>query len=94
MEIRTKFELGQQVYFIEKGKILCGLIKSVNILSKIITYANFDKDFENKKINVTTTYTIWRKLSYKAEYRSIFELSEVEIFESKEKLIECLLEQN
>ena len=88
MEIRTKFELGQQVYFIEKGKILCGLIKSVNILS------DFDKDFENKKINVTTTYTIWRKLSYKAEYRSIFELSEVEIFESKEKLIECLLEQN
>ena len=50
MEIRTKFELGQQVYFIEKGKILCGLIKSVNILS------DFDKDFENKKINVTTTY--------------------------------------
>ena len=88
MEIRTKFELGQQVYFIEKGKILCGLIKSVNILS------DFDKDFENKKINVTTTYTIWRKLSYKAEYRSIFQLSEVEIFESKEKLIECLLEQN
>ena len=88
MEIRTKFELGQQVYFIVKGKILCGLIKSVNILS------DFDKDFENKKINVTTTYTIWRKLSYKAEYRSIFELSEVEIFESKEKLIECLLEQN
>ena len=32
MEIRTKFELGQQVYFIEKGKILCGLIKSVNKL--------------------------------------------------------------
>ena len=88
MEIRTKFELGQQVYFIEKGKILCGLIKSVNILS------DFDKDFENKKINVTTTYTIWRKRSYKAEYRSIFRLSEVEIFESKEKLIECLLEQN
>ena len=88
MEIRTKFELGQQVYFIEKGKILCGLIKSVNILS------DFDKDFENKKINVTTTYNIWRKLSYKAEYRSIFQLSEVEIFESKEKLIECLLEQN
>ena len=88
MEIRTKFELGQQVYFIEKGKILCGLIKSVNILS------DFDKDFENKKINVTTTYTIWRKRSYKEEYRSIFQLSEVEIFESKEKLIECLLEQN
>ena len=88
MEIRTKFELGQQVYFIEKGKILCGLIKSVNILS------DFDKDFENKKINVTTTYTIWRKRSYKAESRSIFRLSEVEIFESKEKLIECLLEQN
>ena len=88
MEIRTKFELGQQVYFIEKGKILCGLIKSVNILS------DFDKDFEDKKINVTTTYTVWRKQSYKAENRSIFRLSEVEIFESKEKLIECLLEQN
>ncbi len=87
MEIRTKFELGQQVYFIEKGKILCGLIKSVNILS------DFDKDFENKKINVTTTYTIWRKRSYKGE-SSILRLSEVEIFESKEKLIECLLEQN
>ena len=93
MEIRTKFELGQQVYFIEKGKILCGLIKSVNILSEIITYANFDKDFENKKINVTTTYTIWRKRSYKGQ-SSILRLSEVEIFESKEKLIECLLEQN
>ena len=87
MEIRTKFELGQQVYFIEKGKILCGLIKSVNILS------DFDKDFENKKINVTTTYTIWRKRSYKGA-SSILRLSEVEIFESKEKLIECLLEQN
>jgi len=87
MEIRTKFELGQQVYFIEKGKILCGLIKSVNILS------DFDKDFENKKINVTTTYNIWRKRSYKGE-SSILRLSEVEIFESKEKLIECLLEQN
>lgn len=87
MEIRTKFELGQQVYFIEKGKILCGLIKSVNILS------DFDKDFENKKINVTTTYTIWRKRSYKGQ-SSILRLSEVEIFESKEKLIECLLEQN
>lgn len=94
MEIRTKFELGQQVYFIEKDKILCGLIKSVNILSEIITYANFNEDFENKKINVTTTYTVWRKRSYKAENRSIFRLSEVEIFESKEKLIECLLEQN
>lgn len=93
MEIRTKFELGQQVYFIEKGKILCGLIKSVNILSKITTYANFDEDFENKKINVTTTYTVWRKRSYKGE-STIFQLSEVEIFESKEKLIECLLEQN
>ena len=87
MEIRTKFELGQQVYFIEKGKILCGLIKSVNILS------DFDKDFENKKINVTTTYTIWRKRSYKGA-SSILRLGEVEIFESKEKLIECLLEQN
>ena len=87
MEIRTKFELGQQVYFIEKGKILCGLIKSVNILS------DFDKDFENKKINVKITYTIWRKRSYKGE-SSILRLSEVEIFESKEKLIECLLEQN
>lgn len=87
MEIRTKFELGQQVYFIEKGKILCGLIKSVNILS------DFDKDFENKKINVTTTYNIWRKRSYKGA-SSILRLSEVEIFESKEKLIECLLEQN
>ena len=87
MEIRTKFELGQQVYFIEKGKILCGLIKSVNILS------DFDKDFENKKINVTTTYTIWRKRSYKGA-SSILRLSEVDIFESKEKLIECLLEQN
>ena len=87
MEIRTKFELGQQVYFIEKGKILCGLIKSVNILS------DFDKDFENKKINVTTTYNIWRKRSYKGQ-SSILRLSEVEIFESKEKLIECLLEQN
>ena len=87
MEIRTKFELGQQVYFIVKGKILCGLIKSVNILS------DFDKDFENKKINVTTTYTIWRKRSYKGQ-SSILRLSEVEIFESKEKLIECLLEQN
>jgi hypothetical protein len=87
MEIRTKFELGQQVYFIVKGKILCGLIKSVNILS------DFDKDFENKKINVTTTYNIWRKRSYKGE-SSILRLSEVEIFESKEKLIECLLEQN
>ena len=87
MEIRTKFELGQQVYFIEKGKILCGLIKSVNILS------DFDKDFENKKINVTTTYTIWRKRSYKGQ-SSILRLSEVEIFESREKLIECLLEQN
>ena len=87
MEIRTKFELGQQVYFIEKGKILCGLIKSVNILS------DFDKDFENKKINVTTTYNIKRKRSYKGE-SSILRLSEVEIFESKEKLIECLLEQN
>ena len=87
MEIRTKFELGQQVYFIVKGKILCGLIKSVNILS------DFDKDFENKKINVTTTYNIKRKRSYKGE-SSILRLSEVEIFESKEKLIECLLEQN
>ena len=87
MEIRTKFELGQQVYFIEKGKILCGLIKSVNILS------DFDKDFENKKINVTTTYNIWRKRSYKGA-SSILRLSEVEIFESKEKLIKCLLEQN
>ena len=87
MEIRTKFELGQQVYFIVKGKIHCGLIKSVNILS------DFDKDFENKKINVTTTYNIWRKRSYKGE-SSILRLSEVEIFESKEKLIECLLEQN
>ena len=87
MEIRTKFELGQQVYFIEKGKILCGLIKSVNILS------DFDKDFENKKINVTTTYNIKRKRSYKGQ-SSILRLSEVEIFESKEKLIECLLEQN
>ena len=87
MEIRTKFDLGQQVYFIVKGKILCGLIKSVNILS------DFDKDFENKKINVTTTYNIWRKRSYKGE-SSILRLSEVEIFESKEKLIECLLEQN
>lgn len=87
MEIRTKFELGQQVYFIEKGKILCGLIKSVNILS------DFDKDFENKKINVTTTYNVWRKRSYKGQ-SSILRLSEVEIFESKEKLIECLLEQN
>ena len=94
MEIRTKFKLGQQVYFIEKGKILCGVIKSVNILSEIITYANLIEDFENKKTNVTTTYTIWRKRSYKAESRSIFRLSEVEIFESKEKLIECLLEQN
>ena len=87
MEIRTKFELGQQVYFIVKGKIYCGLIKSVNILS------DFDKDFENKKINVTTTYNVWRKRSYKGE-STIFRLSEVEIFESKEKLIECLLEQN
>ena len=87
MEIRTKFELGQQVYFIVKGKIYCGVIKSVNILS------DFDKDFENKKINVTTTYNVWRKRSYKGE-NTIFRLSEVEIFESKEKLIECLLEQN
>ena len=87
MEIRTKFELGQQVYFIVKGKIYCGLIKSVNILS------DFDKDFENKKINVTTTYNIKRKRSYKGA-SSILRLSEVEIFESKEKLIECLLEQN
>jgi hypothetical protein len=87
MEIRTKFELGQQVYFIVKGKIYCGVIKSVNILS------GFDKDFENKKINVTTTYNIWRKRSYKGA-SSILRLSEVEIFESKEKLIECLLEQN
>lgn len=93
MEIRTKFELGQQVYFIVKGKIHCGLIKSVNILSEIITYANFDEDFENKKINVTTTYNIKRKRSYKGE-STILRLSEVEIFESKEKLIECLLEQN
>ena len=87
MEIKTKFELGQQVYFIVKGKIYCGLIKSVNILS------DFDKDFENKKINVTTTYNIKRKRSYKGQ-SSILRLSEVEIFESKEKLIECLLEQN
>lgn len=94
MEIRTKFELGQQVYFIEKGKILCGLIKSVNILSEIITYAKFNEDFENKKTNVTTTYTIWQIRNNKAERRLNFRLSEVEIFESKEKLIECLLEQN
>lgn len=94
MEIRTKFELGQQVYFIVKGKILCGVIKSVNILSEIITYANFDEDFKNKKINVKTTYNIWRKRSNEARSRLFPELSEVEIFESKEKLIECLLEQN
>lgn len=94
MEIRTKFELGQQVYFIVKGKIHWGVIKSVNILSEITTYANLNEHYENKKTNVTTTYTIWRIRNNEAKSRLFLQLSEVEIFESKEKLIECLLEQN
>lgn len=47
-----------------------------------------------KKTNVTTTYTIWQIRSNEAKSRLFLQLSEVEIFESREKLIECLLEQN
>ena len=75
MEIKTKYDIGQSVFFMSDNRVCQGVIESFNI--------GFRQNISGEKY-MTISYCV------KTEFFTDFSVSEYKLFLTKEELIESL----
>ena len=84
MEIKTKLNLGDAIYFMSKNKVTCGKVMSIKTISEL---TNPSTNLLGSKTHIIYLVDILKD----HEYTGLkFEINEEFAFDTKEKLLESL----
>lgn len=84
MEIKTKLDLGDAIYFMSKNKVACGKVISIKTISELTEPSTNSLESKTHIIYLVDVFEDHKYIGIKLEINEEF------AFETKEKLLESL----